>query len=149
MWAGGKCSTLLLLWTIFFWFRASKEAGFGASLHLFSKIYPQGACRQLFSVPYSFLVFRCLKRHVFRYKHCNTSAKDPRSQPVSLPQKDLHPYSKGVRGWRSLVLKLLPGQTADLSSLIVSRTCRNLGHSPLKGTAFLAPSWVLFQTFGA
>ena len=93
--------------------RSSSDSGlqkrqFEASLHLLSKICPHCAYRQLFLIPYSFLVFRCLRRGVFRYKHCSTSAKDPDPNLSHSPKKTLHPYSKGVRGSRSLVLKLLP-----------------------------------------
>ena len=40
-------------------------------------------CTQLFLVLYNFFVFGCLRRCVFRCKHCTSAAKGPRPQPIS------------------------------------------------------------------
>ena len=94
------------------------------------------------------------------------SVKGPRFQPVwesgtlgPWCWETLHPYSWGV-GTESLFfwnLFLLdrghrPLPTIELGtspSLTVPRTCKDLGHSLLKGAEFFEPSWVLLQVPGA
>ena len=60
---------------------SSKEAVgcifFWVILYLLSRICPNSACTQLFSVPYSFFVFCCSKRGLSKWKHCSTAAKGP------------------------------------------------------------------------
>ena len=41
------------------------------------------ACMQLFLAPYNFFVFGCSRRALSRCKHCSTTEKDIRSQPIS------------------------------------------------------------------
>ena len=100
--SGIMCNKLLLLsttqkWLLDFW-----------SLCIFLLIIcPNCPCMQLFLVPYTFS-FCCLRRHLSRWKHC--SKRDPGSGP-SLPHSPLgilHPSFLGVKGWSSLILKLLP-----------------------------------------
>ena len=54
------------------------------SLRIFSRICPNCACTQLFSVPYRFFVFCCMRRCLSRCKHCSTAAEGRTSQPVSM-----------------------------------------------------------------
>ena len=41
------------------------------------------ACMQLFLAPHNFFVFGCSRRSLSRCKHCSTTEKDIRSQPIS------------------------------------------------------------------
>ena len=92
--AGGMCSTLLLLPTPCFCSRLFKSGRwvFLVSLNLLGLEFAP-ACTQLFLVPYSFFVFWCSRRGVSMCKHCSTAAKGPRSQQrfpaPSLSQMDL------------------------------------------------------------
>ena len=62
------------------------------------------SCMQLFLVAYSFFVFCCSRRGVSRCKHCNTTAKSPRSQPVSIgtegPGYGAERCAAGNMGWK-------------------------------------------------
>ena len=51
--------------------------GFFGLLYLLSRICPNCACRQLFLVPYSFLVFCCWRRGVSRCQHCSKGSQVP------------------------------------------------------------------------
>ena len=70
---------LLLLWALQRW-----QLGFLTSLYLLSRICPNYACLNLIIVPYSFLVFCCLRIGMSRCNHHSTEAKGPRFHPVSL-----------------------------------------------------------------
>ena len=123
---------------------------FGLFVSFGSRICPTGACTQLFLVPYSFFVFCCSRRGVSRCKHCSTSAKGPRSQPVSFPRKNSTPLFLRGKGpkvsssetsscWTGAIDPSLP-QRCRSPLLTVLRTCRDLGHSPLEWAEFLEPS---------
>ena len=53
------------------------QLGFWCLCSLWSIIYPDCTCMQFFSVPYSFFVFYCSRRHL---PGVSTAAKGPRSQ---------------------------------------------------------------------
>ena len=59
------------------------QLGLLISLYLLSRISPNCACMQLFSVS-CFFVFCCLRRDRSRCKHCSTAAKGPSFLPVPL-----------------------------------------------------------------
>ena len=76
--AGGIHITLLLLPVLQKW-----QLNFFVFCILLSIICPNCACTQLFSVPYSFFAFCCLRRCLSRCKHCSAAAEGSRSWPVS------------------------------------------------------------------
>ena len=87
----GMCGTLLLLLTLCFCFRLLKMAAFLVSLYLWSRICLNCSCTQLSLSPCSFFVVYTSRRGMSRCKRCSTTAKGPRSQPVSSPMRDCTP----------------------------------------------------------
>ena len=77
--AGGMRCTLLLLPTPCFCSRLFRSGRWGFGLILSPRICPDCTCMHLFLVPYSFFVFCCSRRPLFRCKLCSKGF-----QPVSL-----------------------------------------------------------------
>lgn len=77
---------------------------FGLFVAFGSRIFLNCASSQLFLVSYCFFVF-CSRRGVCRCKHCS---RVPDSSLSHFHQRDSTPLFLKVRGWRSLLLKLLP-----------------------------------------
>ena len=88
--AGGKCSTLLLLWTIFFWFRASKEAVWGLFTSFVQNL-PSLCIQAVIFNPIQFLGISLLEERCVQIQALQHFSKGSRSQPVSFPQKDTTP----------------------------------------------------------
>ena len=79
---------------------------FGLFVAFGSRIFLNCASSQLFLVSYCFFVF-CSRRGVCRCKHCS---RVPDSSLSHFHQRDSTPLFLKVRGWRSLLLKLLPAE---------------------------------------
>ena len=90
--AGGTCSTLLLLPALQKW-----QLGFWSFRILFSVICTYCACTQLFSLPYRFFIFYCLRKRLSWGKHCSKGSQVP---GPSLYQCHRDGWGLG-RGWGS------------------------------------------------
>ena len=83
------------------------QLGFYSFCVFLSRICPNGACTQLFLVPYSFFIYCRLRRSLSICKHFSTAAKGPSSQlPACLSISTAYwRYSPGclVYSWLPLI----------------------------------------------
>ena len=84
-------------------FCSSCQLGFLVSLYPLPRICPNGSCRQLFFIPYSFFVFYCWRRGCSGINFAAMQQRVPDPRPVSFPTEKLYIVLKMLK-----ILKLLP-----------------------------------------